>query len=47
MERVLKGDARAELTQQANLVRSHTVGNFTTEMATITLHIFLVLANQD
>ena len=33
MERVLKSDAKAEFTQQANLVGSHTVGNFTTVMA--------------
>ena len=47
MERVLKGDAKAEFTQQANLVGSCTVGNFTTVMATMTVHIFPVLAYQD
>ena len=47
MQRVLKGDAKAEFTQQANLVESCTVGNFTTLMATMTLHIFSVLAYQD
>ena len=45
MEQVLKGDAKAEFTQHANLVGSCTVGNFTTVMATMTmLH---VLAYQD
>ena len=47
MERVLKGDAKAEFTQQVNLVGSCTVGNFTTVMATMTMHIFPVLAYQD
>ena len=47
MERVLKGDAKAEFTQQDNLVGSCTVGNFTTVMATMTVHIFHVLAYQD
>ena len=47
MERVLKGVAKAEFTQQANLVGSDTVGNFTTLMATMTVHIFPVLAYQD
>ena len=46
-ERVLKGDAKAEFTQQTNLVGSCTVGNFTTVMATMTVHIFPVLAYQD
>ena len=46
-ERVLKGGAKAEFTQQANLVASCTVGNFTTVMATMTVHIFPVLAYQD
>ena len=47
MEWVLKGDAKAESTEQANLVESYTVGNFTTVMATMTMHIFSVLAYQD
>ena len=47
MERVLKGDAKAEFTQQANLVGSCTVGNFTTTMAIMTVHIFPVVAYQD
>ena len=47
IQRVLKGDAKAEFTQQANLVESCTVGHFTTVMATMTVHIFPVLANQD
>ena len=40
MERVLKGDAKAEFLQQANLVGSCTVANFTTVMATMTVHAF-------
>ena len=47
MERVLKGDAKAEFTRQANLVGICTVGNFTTVMATMTVYIFSELANQD
>ena len=47
MERVLKGDAKAKFTQQANLVGSRTVGNFETVMATMTVHIFAVLLYQD
>ena len=47
MERVLKDDAKTEFTQQANLVGSRTVGNVTTVMATVTVHIFPVLAYQD
>ena len=39
-ERVLKGDVRAEFTQQANLVGSCTVANFTTVMAIMTSCIF-------
>ena len=41
MERVLKGDAKAEFLQQANFVGSHTVANCTTVMASMTVHIFL------
>ena len=40
MVRVLKGDAKAEYLQQANLVSSWTVTNFTTVMSTMTVHIF-------
>ena len=47
MERVLKGDTKAEFTQQANVVESRTAGNFTTVMATMTLHIFPALVYQD
>ena len=47
MEMVLKGDAKVEFTQQVNLVGSHTVGNFTTVMAIMTVHILPVLAYQD
>ena len=47
MERVLKGDAKAEFTQQANLAGSRTIGHFTTVMATMTMHFFPVLAYQD
>ena len=47
MEQVLKSDAKAECIQQANLERSYAVGNFTKVMATMTVHIFLVLAYQD
>ena len=46
MERVLKGDAIAELTQQANLVGSCTDGNFTRVMATMTVNIFFILDYQ-
>ena len=41
MESVLKGDAKAKFTQQANSVRSCTVVNFTTVMATMTMYVFL------
>ena len=47
MARVLKGDAKAEFTQQANLVGSRTVSNFTTVMATMAVHIIPVLVYQD
>ena len=47
MEQVVKGDAKAEFTQQAYLEGSHTVGNFFTVMATMTVHLFPVLAYQD
>ena len=38
--RVLKGDAIAKFLQKANLVGSCTVANFTTVMATITVHTY-------
>ena len=40
IERVLKGDAKAEFLQQANLVGSYTVANFITVTATINVHVF-------
>ena len=46
MKRVLKGDAKVEFTQYANLVGSRSVGNFTILMTKITIHIFPVLAYQ-
>ena len=45
MERVLKGDAKAEFTQQANLVGSYTVGNFTTVMKVLTFNTSLIKLN--
>ena len=47
MDRVVKGDAKAKFIQQANLEGSSTVGNLTTVMATIIVHIFPALAYQD
>ena len=47
MERVLKGNTKAKFPQHANLVNSHTVGNVTSVMDTISVHIFPVLAYQD
>ena len=47
MERVLKGDAKAEFLQQANLVGSRTVANFTTVMVTMTVHVFPTYAYCD
>ena len=47
MDRVLKGDVKAKFKQQADLVGSCTVGNFTTVMAGMTMHIFPVLTYQD
>ena len=43
MERVLKGDPKAEFLQHANLIGSCTVANFTTVMATMTVLVFLAL----
>ena len=40
MERVLKGDTKAEFLQKANLVGSCTVAKFTMVMATMTVHVF-------
>ena len=47
MERVLKGDAKAKILQQANLVGSCTVANFTTVMATMTVYVFPTYAYCD
>ena len=47
MEWVLNGDAKAEFPQQANLVGSCTVKNFTTIMATMTAHIFPAYTYRD
>ena len=47
MEIVLNSDAKAEFTQQDNLVGSCTVGNFIMVMATMTVRIFPVMACQD
>ena len=47
IERMLKGDAKAEFRQQANLVGSCTVANFTTVMATMTVHVFPTYAYRD
>ena len=47
METVLKGDAKTEFVQQANLVQSHTVANFTTVMAIMTVNFFPIYAYCD
>ena len=47
IERVLKGDSKAEFVQYAYLVGSSTVTNFTTVMATITVHVFPTYAYYD
>ena len=47
MEMVMKGDAKAEFLQQDNLVGSCTVANFTTVMATMTVHVFPTYAYRD
>ena len=44
---LLKVEAKVKFTQQANLAGSCTVKYHTTVMATITIHIFLVLVYQD
>ena len=40
IERVLKGDAKSEFLQKANLVGKRTFANFPTVLATMTVHIF-------
>ena len=40
MERLLKGDAKAEFLQKANSVGSSTVAYFSTVMTTMTVHVF-------
>ena len=47
MEKVLKRDTKAEYLQKPNLVGSQTVANFTTVMATMTIHIFPTYAYCD
>ena len=47
MEKILKGDAKAEFTQQAKLIGSCTVENFNFVMAIVTVHIFPLLVYQD
>ena len=44
---VLKGDAKAEFLQQANLIHIHTVANFTMVMVTMTVHLFPIYAYCD
>ena len=47
MEWVLKGDAEAEFLQNANLVGSCVLANFTKVMATMALHVFPTYAYHD
>ena len=47
MGRVLKGDARLGFLQKTNLVVSCTISNFTTEMASMTVHVFPTYAYGD
>ena len=47
MERVLKGVTKAKVVQQAKLVGSHEVGNLSTVMVTMTVHLFSVYAYCD
>ena len=47
IERVLKGDAKAEFLQQINLVVSCVVANFTFVMATMTVYVFSTYAYCD
>ena len=47
IENVLKGDAKAEFPQQADLVDSRTVANFTRVMTTMTVHVFPTYAYHD
>ena len=44
MEWVLKGEAKAKFLQQANSVGTCTVANFSTVMATMTVHVFSTYA---
>ena len=47
MERLLKGDTKAQFIPQANLVDRHTAVNFTTVKATMAAHIFPTYAYCD
>ena len=47
MKRLLKGDAKAIFFQQANLVGSCKVANFTTVMSNMTVHVFPTYAHRD
>ena len=47
MDRVLKDDAKVEFLQQADLVGSRTVANFTAVMATMTVHVFPTYTYRD
>ena len=47
MERVLKGDTKGIFHQQANLVASCTVANFTTVMAAMAVHLFSTYTYRD
>ena len=47
MERVLKGGAKAEFLQQANLECSCAIANFTTVIVTMTVHLFPTYAYRD
>ena len=47
IERMIKGDAKDEFLQQANLVRSCTVANRTMVMGTMTIQVFPIYAYCD
>ena len=47
VEKGLKNDVKAEFLQQADLVGSRTVANFTTIIAHMTVHIFPTYAYPD
>ena len=47
MERVLKGDAKAEFLQKAHIVGYCTVTNFTTVIETMTVRVFPTYAYRD